>query len=86
MNVGVTWLAAQGIANAPHDRSLADMARALARQVVVQNPQGLATARFELQTRSLEELRATDTADLSYRIVGPQGEHLSGERAHCPHD
>ena len=31
MNVGVTWLAAQGIANAPHDRSLADMARALAR-------------------------------------------------------
>ena len=87
MNVGVTWLAAQGIANAPHDRSLADMARALARQVVVQNPQGLATARFELQTRSLEELRATDTADLSYRIVGPQGEHLSGERAlHAPLD
>ena len=85
MNVGVTWLAAQGIANAPHDRALADMARALARQLVEQNPQGVTTARFELQTRSLEGLRATDSADLSYRIVGPQGEHLSGERAlHWP--
>ena len=85
MNVGVTWLAAQGIANAPHDRALADMARALARQLVEQNPQGVTAARFELQTRSLEGLRATDSADLSYRIVGPQGEHLSGERAlHWP--
>ena len=87
MNVGVTWLAAQGIANAPNDRALADMARALARQVVVQNPQGLATARFELPLRSLGELPASDSVDLTYRIIGPQGEHLGGEPAlHAPHE
>ncbi len=87
MNVGVTWLAAQGIANAPHDRALADMAKALAVQVAQQTPHGGPAGQFELQTRSLEGLRATDSADLSYRIVGPQGEHLSGERAlHSPID
>ncbi len=85
MNVGVTWLSAQGIANAPHDRALADMARALARQVAQQNTQSLSPGRFELQVHSLEGLRATDSSDLSYRIVGPQGEHLSGEPAlHTP--
>ena len=79
MNVGVTWLAAQGIADAHHDRALADLSTALARQVAQQRRQGEQTSQFELPAASLEGLRAS--SNLSYRILGAQGEHLSGELA-----
>ena len=85
MNVGVTWLAAQGIANAHHDRALADLSTALARQVAQHRRQGGQTSQFELPAASLEGLRATDSSNLSYRILGAKGEHLSGELAlHSP--
>ena len=85
MNVGVTWLAAQGIADAHHDRALADLSTALARQVAQQRRQGGQASPFELPAASLEGLRATDSGKLSYRILGAHGEHLSGERAlHSP--
>ena len=36
MSLGLTWLVAQGIANRPYDRELAEAALALARQASVQ--------------------------------------------------
>jgi two-component system sensor histidine kinase TctE len=37
MSVALTWLVAQGIANRPYDRELGELARAVARRVVVES-------------------------------------------------
>ena len=80
MSVGLTWLAAQGIARPPYDRELADMARALAAQVSVQQPQGSATVQFDPLAHSLQSLRASGSGDLSYQVRGPSGEYMAGAR------
>lgn len=81
MSVVLTWLVAQGIANQPYDRELAEMVRVLSKQVVVQSTRGYATASFALPAGASEILRADEADDVFYQVLGLRGEYLSGDRA-----
>ncbi|MDL2338109.1 MAG: sensor histidine kinase N-terminal domain-containing protein [Pseudomonadota bacterium] len=80
MSVVLTWLVAQGIANQPYDRELAEMVRVLSKQVVVKTVKGYATAGFELPVGASEILRADESDDVFYQVLGLRGEYLSGDR------
>jgi len=81
MSVVLTWLVAQGIANRPYDRELADMVRVLSKQVSVQTTDGHPQASFKLPAAASEILRADESDDVFYQVLGLRGEYLSGERA-----
>jgi two-component system, OmpR family, sensor histidine kinase TctE len=84
MSLGLTWVVAQAIANGPFDRSLADVATALARQTaqlesrnLVHSPAG----RLELQ-RTAEQLAHNDDGDddhVYFQVLGRRGELLAGD-------
>ncbi len=81
LGVTLTWLLAQGIANAPYDRELGETARVLARHVVVsRDGRGTPMARFNLATSASDILRADDTDEVYYQVLGLRGEFLSGDR------
>ena len=81
MSVALTWLVAQGIANRPYDRELGEMARTLARQVVVRSAaNGAPQVRLARCRRSpTEMLRADDTDGVYYQVLGARGEHVAGD-------
>uniref|UniRef100_UPI00260E2B33 sensor histidine kinase N-terminal domain-containing protein n=1 Tax=Hydrogenophaga sp. TaxID=1904254 RepID=UPI00260E2B33 len=81
MSVVLTWLVAQGIANQPYDRELAEMVRVLSKQVTIRSTQGYATANFVLPAGASEILRADEADDVFYQVLGLRGEYLSGDRA-----
>jgi two-component system sensor histidine kinase TctE len=81
MSVVLTWLVAQGIANRPYDRELADMVRVLSKQVSVHTTDGHAQAAFKLPAGASEILRADEADDVFYQVLGLRGEYLSGERS-----
>ena len=82
MSVLLTWLVAQNIANRPFDRALAEAARALAQQIVVQpGPQGRPQLRFALPGGAVELLRADETDAVFYQVLGLRGELVSGDAA-----
>jgi two-component system sensor histidine kinase TctE len=81
MSVVLTWLVAQGIANRPYDRELAEMVRVLSKQVAVTAAPGPATAVFTLPAGASEILRADEADDVFYQVLGLRGEYLSGDRA-----
>ena len=82
LGVTLTWLLAQGIANAPYDRALAESARVLVRYVVIgRAADGSPLARFNLPTSSTDLLRPDDSDDVYYQVLGLRGELLSGERS-----
>ena len=72
----LTWLVAQGIAGKPFDRALEYNAAALAQLITVNKGQ----AQFTLPLPARELLRADDTDDVYYQVLGGRGEFLSGER------
>ena len=72
----LTWLVAQGIAGKPFDRALEYNAAALAQLITVNKGQ----AQFTLPLPARELLRADDTDDVYYQVLGGNGEFLSGER------
>ena len=72
----LTWLVAQGIAGKPFDRALEYNAAALAQLITVNKGQ----AQFTLPLPARELLRADDTDDVYYQVLGGSGEFLSGER------
>jgi two-component system sensor histidine kinase TctE len=72
----LTWLVAQGIAGKPFDRALEYNAAALAQLITVQKGQ----AQFVLPLPARELLRADDTDNVYYQVLGGNGEYLSGER------
>ncbi len=72
----LTWLVAQGIAGKPFDRALEHNAVALAQLITVNKGQ----AQFTLPLPARELLRADDTDDVYYQVLGGRGEFLSGER------
>ncbi|VTU40148.1 sensor histidine kinase [Variovorax sp. PBL-E5] len=76
VSIGVTWLVAQGIANAPYDRALEYNAQTLARLVKVR-PNGVD---FVLPQPMREILRADGTDRVYYQVLDEQGQLLSGER------
>jgi two-component system sensor histidine kinase TctE len=80
LGVTLTWLLAQGIANAPFDRALGETARVLARHVTVSRAAAGGTeARFALPAGSPDIIHPDDTDDLFYQVLGLRGELLSGE-------
>ncbi|HJV96357.1 MAG TPA: sensor histidine kinase N-terminal domain-containing protein, partial [Albitalea sp.] len=82
MSVVLTWLVAQGIANKPFDRELAEMVRVLSKQVVVQSAAGgQAVAQFSLPAGASEILRTDEADDIYYQVLGLRGEYLSGDRS-----
>jgi two-component system sensor histidine kinase TctE len=82
MSVALTWLVAQGIASRPYDRDLGEMARAVARRVVVEQPAAGAGAKLHVRTPELlaDLLRSDDTDQLYYQVLGLRGELVSGDR------
>ena len=75
-SLALTWLVAQNIADKPFDRALEYNVQALAQLVVVKNGQ----AHFNLPQPARELLRADDSDQIYYQVIGLQGELLSGEK------
>ncbi|WP_088280932.1 sensor histidine kinase [Ideonella sp. A 288] len=82
MSVALTWLVAQGIANRPYDRDLAEMARTIARQVVVEPGVGKTATRVGLRLPEVaaEVLRSDDTDRVFFQVLGARGEYVAGDR------
>jgi two-component system sensor histidine kinase TctE len=76
VSLALTWLVAQSIAGKPFDRALEYNVQALAQLVTVQNQR----ATFNLPQPAREILRADDSDQVYYQVLGPRGELLSGER------
>jgi two-component system sensor histidine kinase TctE len=82
MSVVLTWLVAQGIANKPFDRELAEMVRVLSKQVTVATTAGdKPVARFKLPAGASDILHTDEADDIYYQVLGLRGEYLSGDRA-----
>ena len=80
VSLALTWLVAQSIAGKPFDRALEYNVQALAQLVSVQAQR----ANFNLPQPAREILRADDSDQVYYQVLGPQGEVLSGERDFPP--
>ena len=79
-SLALTWLVAQGIAGKPFDRALEYNVQALAQLVTVQNNR----AQLNLPQSAREILRADDSDQIFYQVVGPRGDLLSGEKDFPP--
>jgi two-component system sensor histidine kinase TctE len=75
VSIGLTWLVAQGIANAPFDRALEYNVQTLAKLVTVQDKRVL----FNLPQPAREILRADDTDHVYYQVLTSGGESLGGD-------
>jgi two-component system sensor histidine kinase TctE len=76
VSIGVTWLVAQGIANAPFDRTLEYNIRALAKEVDVTPDR----EPFVLTPSAREILRAHDTDHIYFQLKNGDGQVLAGDR------
>jgi two-component system, OmpR family, sensor histidine kinase TctE len=76
VSIGVTWLVAQGIANAPFDRALENNVQTLARLLVMQDGR----IQFALPQPARDILRADDMDVVYYQVLDGRGQLLSGER------
>ena len=83
MSVALTWLVAQSIANRPFDRDLAEMARSVARQMVVEPGSLEQASRVRLRQPEVasEVLRSDDSDRVYFQVLGARGEYLAGERS-----
>ncbi|OGA98618.1 MAG: histidine kinase [Burkholderiales bacterium RIFCSPHIGHO2_12_FULL_69_20] len=83
MSVALTWLVAQSIASRPFDRDLAEMARTVARQVVVVpgSVEQPSAVRLRLPEVASEVLRADDADKVYFQLLGARGEFIAGDRA-----
>ena len=84
MSLGLTWIAAQAIANRPYDRDLAEVVRVLARQTEVQvapDAGASGAARLALESAAAALTRADDEDRVYYQVLGRRGELLAGEPA-----
>ncbi|WP_423458081.1 sensor histidine kinase [Ottowia sp. VDI28] len=77
VSLALTWLVAQNLANKPFDRALVYNAQALAQFIQVGPGQRV---RFNLPQPASELLRADDSDNVYYQVLGGRGEFLSGER------
>ncbi|MDM0065624.1 sensor histidine kinase [Variovorax sp. J31P207] len=76
VSIGVTWLVAQGIANAPFDRALESNIQTLARLVDTDNGQ----IKFVLPQPAREILGSDEIDRVYYQLLDVHGMLLSGER------
>lgn len=82
MSVGLTYAVAQGIANLPYDRDLAELAQSLARQVRVVAPadaSGPPKVSIQLPDAAAAILRRDDVDTIYYQVLGLRGELLAGD-------
>ncbi len=77
VSLGLTWLVAQSIAGKPFDRALEYNVQALSQLIVVPMNN---RAQFNLPQPAREILRADDSDQVYYQVLGGRGEFLSGER------
>ena len=75
ISMALTWLVAQNIAGKPFDRALEYNVQALAKLLVVKNN----VVQFNLPAPAREILRADDTDQIYYQVMGTRGEFLSGQ-------
>jgi two-component system, OmpR family, sensor histidine kinase TctE len=75
LSIGVTFLIARSLADAPFDRVLEDRTTALAQQVSYENRK----VNLSLPKSAREILRADEEDDIYFQIIGMQGELLTGE-------
>ncbi|HEX6720786.1 MAG TPA: sensor histidine kinase N-terminal domain-containing protein [Burkholderiaceae bacterium] len=80
MSLALTYAVAQNIANKPYDRELGEMARTIARQVSFEGGNGAARVSLRLPEVAAELLRADDTDQVYFRVLGARGEHVAGDR------
>ncbi|HSQ72985.1 MAG TPA: sensor histidine kinase N-terminal domain-containing protein [Rubrivivax sp.] len=81
MSLGLTWIAAQAIANRPYDRDLAEVVRALARQAQIQASRDVGAAddaRRVLEATAVALRRADDEDRIYFQVLGRRGELLAG--------
>ncbi|MRD48639.1 sensor histidine kinase [Caenimonas koreensis DSM 17982] len=76
VSLALTWLVAQSIAGKPFDRALEYNVQALAQLVTVHQQR----VTFNLPQPAREILRADDSDQVYYQVLGPRSEFLSGER------
>ena len=76
VSLALTWLVAQGIAGKPFDRALEYNVQALSQLLVVSQP---SQAQFNLPLPAREFMRADDSDQVYYQVLGGHGEFLSGE-------
>ncbi|BDT69950.1 adaptive-response sensory-kinase SasA [Comamonadaceae bacterium OS-1] len=76
VSLALTWLVAQGIAGKPFDRALEYNVQALSQLLVVSQPH---QAQFNLPLPAREFMRADDSDQVYYQVLGGHGEYLSGE-------
>jgi len=75
MSIAVTYLVAKSIANGPYDRALESSAIVLSQQVREVN--GRVTLQLPLSAREI--LRADETDNVYYQVVGKRGEYVAGD-------
>jgi two-component system sensor histidine kinase TctE len=80
MSVALTWLVAQGIANRPYDRELGELARSVARRVVVESAARKISVPQKLTQSAAEILRADDSDQVYVQVLGLRGEFVAGDR------
>ena len=76
MSIAVTYLVAKSIANAPYDRALESSAIVLSQQLREVN--GRVTLQLPISAREI--LRADETDNIYYQVLGENGEFVSGDR------
>ncbi|SOZ60576.1 putative sensor histidine kinase [Cupriavidus taiwanensis] len=76
MSIAVTYLVAKSIANGPFDRALEASAIVLSQQVREVN--GRVTLQLPLSAREI--LRADETDNIYYQVVGKRGEYIAGDQ------
>lgn len=76
MSIAITYLVAKSIANQPFDRALDDNTMVLAQQV--KEVDGQIVTRLSGSAREI--LRADETDNIYYQIVGARGEYVDGDR------
>ncbi|QRQ86920.1 sensor histidine kinase [Cupriavidus oxalaticus] len=75
MSIAVTYLVAKSIANGPFDRALEASAIVLSQQLREVN--GRVTLQLPLSAREI--LRADETDNIYYQVVGKRGEYIAGD-------
>ncbi len=76
MTLGLTWLVSENIANRPFDRAIEETARNLAQQVAVARDQVV----FSLPPTISQFLKADNSDDIYFQVLGARGEYVSGDR------
>lgn len=79
LSIGITWLVARGIANAPYDRALSSAARLLAREAASDDRDALART-----AALIDDLRRGQDDRAWYRVQDAQGRLLAGDAALPP--